>query len=52
VPVWPHYSREEVLRAQKRKVPPDYLGTFVGARRYVLETFARTDSAMMKRRVA
>jgi excinuclease ABC subunit A len=52
VPVWPHYSREEVLRAQKRKEPHDYLGTFVGARRYVLETFARTDSAMMKRRVA
>ncbi len=52
VPVWPHCSREEVLRAQKRKEPHDYLGTFVGARRYVLETFARTDSAMMKRRVA
>jgi len=40
VPVWPHYSREEVLRAQKRDEPHDYLGTFVGARRYVLETFA------------
>ncbi len=52
VPVWPHYSREEVLRAQKRKEPHDYLGTFVGARRYVLETFARTESALMKRRVA
>jgi excinuclease ABC subunit A len=52
VPVWPHYSRQEVLRAQKRKEPHDYLGTFVGARRYVLETFAKTDSAMMKRRVA
>jgi excinuclease ABC subunit A len=52
VPVWPHYSRQEVLRAQKRKEPHNYLGTFVGARRYVLETFAKTDSAMMKRRVA
>jgi excinuclease ABC subunit A len=52
VPVWPHYSREEVLRAQKRKEEHDYLGTFVGARRYVLETFAKTDSALMKRRVA
>lgn len=52
VPVWPHYSREEVLRAQKKKEPHDYLGTFVGARRYVLETFAKTESAMMKRRVA
>lgn len=52
VPVWPHSSREEVVRAQMRKEPHDYLGTFVGARRYVLETFAKTDSAMMKRRVA
>lgn len=52
VPVWPHYSREEVQRAQKRKEPHDYLGTFVSARRYVLETFAKTDSAMMKRRVS
>lgn len=52
VPVWPHYRREEVLRAQKRKEPHDYLGTFIGARRYVLDTFAKTDSAMMKRRVA
>jgi excinuclease ABC subunit A len=51
-PVWPHYSRQEVLRAQKAREPHDYLGTFVGARRYVLETFGRTDSAMMKRRVA
>jgi excinuclease ABC subunit A len=47
VPVWPHYSREEVLRAQKRKEPHDYLGTFVSARRYVLETFAKTESAAM-----
>jgi excinuclease ABC subunit A len=52
VPVWPHSSLEEVRRARKRKEPHDYLGTFVGARRYVLETFAKTDSAMMKRRVA
>jgi excinuclease ABC subunit A len=52
VPVWPHYSREEVLRARKRKEPHDYLGTFVSARRHVLETFAKTDSALMKRRVA
>src|SRR5439155_17180975 len=52
VPVWPHYTLEEVRRAKKRKEEYDYLGTFVGARRYVLETFAKTDSAMMKRRVA
>ncbi|MGQ5593937.1 ABC transporter [Streptomyces sp. ESR1.13] len=31
---------------------PSYQGTFVGARRYVLDTFANTKSASMKRRVA
>jgi excinuclease ABC subunit A len=52
VPVWPHSSLEEVGRTRKRKEPYDYMGTFIGARRYVLETFAKTESAMMKRRVA
>ena len=33
-------------------VEPSYSGTFVGARRYVLDTFANTKSASMKRRVA
>ena len=41
--------RQEVRRAQKRKEPPSYMGTFTGARRYVLETFAKTESAPMKR---
>ena len=32
----------EVKRALKRKEEPSYLGTFTGARRYVLHTFANT----------
>jgi len=52
VPVYPGYDVEEVQRAIKRKEPPNYQGTFTGARRYVLETFAKTESASMKRRVA
>ena len=52
VPVYPHQSLEEVKRAQKRKEPHDYLGTFTSARRYVLETFAKSESPLMKRRVA
>ena len=52
VPVYPHASLEEVRKALKRKDPPDYQGTFTGARKYVLETFARTESPTMKRRVA
>lgn len=52
VPVYPGYSAVEVRQAIKRKEPPDYQGTFTSARRYVLETFARTESAAMKRRVS
>ncbi len=52
VPVYAHYTLAEVRRAQKRKEEPSYMGTFTGARRHVLHTFANTQSAMMKRRVA
>lgn len=52
VPVYPGYTVEQVQSAIKRKEPPNYQGTFTGARRYVLETFAKTESASMKRRVA
>ncbi|HEX2532406.1 MAG TPA: excinuclease ABC subunit UvrA, partial [Chitinophagaceae bacterium] len=52
VPVYAGYSREEVQRAIRRKEEPSYMGTFTGARRYVLHTFAHTQSALMKKRVA
>jgi excinuclease ABC subunit A len=52
VPVWAHASLEEVRKAKKRKQDFDYNGTFIGARKYVMETFANTQSASMKRRVA
>ena len=45
MPVWPHYSREQVLRAQQRKEPHDYLGTFVGARAPQGVTLVRADAA-------
>ena len=32
--------------------PQGWMGTFTGARKYVLETFAKTESAQMKKRVA
>jgi excinuclease ABC subunit A len=52
VPVYAGFDRAEVQRALKRKAEPSYQGTFTSARRYVLETFAHSPSAMMKRRVA
>src|SRR6478736_1584375 len=52
VPVYAGWDLAEVRRAIKRKEPPSYMGTFTGARKYVLQTFATTESAAMKRRVA
>jgi excinuclease ABC subunit A len=52
VPVYAGFSASEVRRAIKRKDEPSYMGTFTGARRYVLQTFANTQSALMKKRVS
>ena len=52
VPVYAGFDRAEVRRALKRKEEPSYQGTFTSARRHVLQTFATTQSALMKRRVA
>jgi excinuclease ABC subunit A len=52
VPVYAGYMAAETRRALKRKEEPSYQRTFTGARKYVLQTFATTQSAMMKRRVA
>ena len=52
VPVYAGYTPAETRRALKRKEEPSYMGTFTGARRYVLHTFATTQSALMKNRVA
>src|SRR3978361_1540858 len=52
VPVFAGYDAAEVKRAIRRKEEPSYQGTFTGARRYVLQTFANTQSPLMKKRVA
>lgn len=52
VPVYAGLTPEETKRALKRKETPSYQGTFTGARKYVLQTFATTESASMKKRVA
>ncbi|MBB3221515.1 excinuclease ABC subunit UvrA [Pseudoduganella umbonata] len=52
VPVYAGLTPEETRRALKRKETPSYQGTFTGARKYVLQTFATTESATMKKRVA
>ena len=40
MPVYAGYTPAETRRALKRKEEPSYMGTFTGARRYVLQTFA------------
>jgi excinuclease ABC subunit A len=52
VPVYAGYTPSETRRALKRKEEPSYQGTFTSARRHVLQTFATTQSPLMKKRVA
>jgi excinuclease ABC subunit A len=52
VPVYAGYTADEVRRAIKRREPMDYQGTFTGAKRYVLHTFATTESPAIRRRVS
>jgi excinuclease ABC subunit A len=51
-PVYPGFTPKETRAAVRRKEEPAYMGTFMGARKYVLHTFATTQSATMKKRVA
>lgn len=52
VPVYSAFSAEEVKQALKQKMEPSYMGTFTSAKRYVMQTFANSPSALMKKRVS
>ena len=52
VPVYAGFTPAETRAALKQKMEPSYQGTFMGARKYVLHTFATTQSALMKKRVS
>lgn len=52
VPVYIGWDAAEVRRAIKRHEEPSYEGNFSSAQRYVLNTFATTQSATIKKRVA
>jgi excinuclease ABC subunit A len=51
VPVYAGLSPEEVKRSRKRNLTPDYHGNFSSARRYVMQTFANTESPSIKKRI-
>lgn len=52
VPVYAGFTPAQTRDALKRKLDPSYMGTFTGARRYGLHTFANTQSALMRKRVS
>jgi excinuclease ABC subunit A len=52
VPVYPGFTPKETKAALRSRMEPAYMGTFTGARAYVLHTFASTQSAMMRKRVS
>ncbi|KAB0533535.1 excinuclease ABC subunit A, partial [Pseudomonas chlororaphis subsp. aureofaciens] len=52
VPVYAGLTPEQTREALKRKQEPSYMGTFSGARRYVLHTFTHSQSALMIKRVS
>src|SRR5215210_780402 len=52
VPVYAGLEPRDARRALKRKEEPSYMGTFTGARRYVLHALATTESPLIRKRVS
>ena len=52
VPVYAGFTPAETRQAMRQKIEPSYQGTFISAKKYVLQTFAKTNSPLMKKRVA
>ncbi len=52
IPVYAGFTSKEVKAAIKEKMEPSYHGNFSSARKYVLETFSKTTSELMKKRVS
>jgi excinuclease ABC subunit A len=52
VPVYAGLTPEQTRSALLPKAEPSYQGTFIGARKHLLHTFATTHSALMKKRVS
>lgn len=52
VPVYAGFDLEEAREAKAHGLSPSYMGTFASARRYVLHSFATTESHRTKKRVS
>ena len=51
VPVYPGFTPKETAKAVRDKRTPDYMGTFIGAKPYILKTFSSSQSELMRNRV-
>ncbi|WP_350654188.1 excinuclease ABC subunit UvrA [Pseudoalteromonas sp. D48-MNA-CIBAN-0056] len=52
VPVFPEYTLKQTQAAIKNEENPSYMGTFSSAKRFVLQSFASTQSPRTKKRVS
>jgi excinuclease ABC subunit A len=52
VPVYAGFTPAETRQALRKKMEPSYQGTFTSAKKHVLQTFANTNSPLMKKRVS
>lgn len=52
VPVYPEYNIEQTRAAIEKGEKPNYMGTFTGAKNFILHSFANTQSALTKKRVS
>lgn len=52
VPVYPDYTYEQTQNAIKNNEDPSYMGTFSSAKRFILQSFATTQSPRTKKRVS
>ncbi|MES1964712.1 excinuclease ABC subunit UvrA [Psychrobacter sp. AH5] len=52
VPVYPEYNIEQTRTAIEKGEKPNYMGTFTGAKNFILHSFANTQSALTKKRVS
>ena len=52
VPVYPQYSKEQTRNAIEKNEKPSYMGAYSSAKRFILHSFATTQSPRTKKRVS
>ncbi|WP_298970097.1 excinuclease ABC subunit UvrA [uncultured Psychrobacter sp.] len=52
VPVYPEYSLEQTRAAIEKGEKPNYMGTYISAKNFILQSFTTTQSPRVKKRVS